>query len=174
MNAAHLDDSTLNRYRVLVDLAERGEGGEKTNAQKLVEKMRAKHPGIHAEAFRPEEPVVEESPFHSTYRAPNGSNLRDIFGRAWDQVRNGASWAANAAYEAAQMEMAREAAEATVEIRSKVLASGKWQVAAKIELDQLELLTDDLSPIQVGVFADTVADMVRDQVMAVFGFETDE
>jgi hypothetical protein len=177
MQAAHLDESTLNRYRVLVELSERGEGGERANAQKLVDKLRAKYPDIHAEAFRPEEPEADftASGFHSSYRPTSGVNLRDIFDRVANQVRSGATWAAHAAYEAAQLEAAREAADATFEIRSKVLASGKWQVAAKIDLEQLDLISEDFTVIQLNVFADAVADMVREEVAEALGiYEDDE
>jgi len=176
MPAAHLDEGTLNRYRVMVELSERGEGGERANAQKLADKLRAQHPHIHEEAFRAEEPddSFESAGFHSSYRPTSGVNLRDIFGRVASQMRSGATWAANAAYEAAQIDAAREAAEATFEIRSKVLRSGKWQVAAKVDLGQLDLLIEDLTPIQLNVLADTVSDMVREEIMSAVGLYEDD
>jgi hypothetical protein len=160
------DESLINRYRGVVELAARGEGGEKANAQKLVDRMRNKHPGIHIAAYPPDPPPVPDmgGPFA-------GSNLRDIFERVASQMRTGATWAAHAAYEAMQVEAARVAAEETFEIRSKILASDKWQVAAKIPLDQLEALAEDFTPIQAEVFADTIAELVKDEILAVMGYE---
>lgn len=159
------DDALLKRYRGFVALASRGEGGEKDNANRLAERMKSRHPGIHLAAFPPHPPEEEEEGYTPS------PNLRDIFERVASQMRTGASWAAHAAYEAMQIDTARHAAEETVEIRSKVLASNKWQVAAKIPLDQLELLAEDLTSVQAEVFADTVADLVREEVLAAFGYE---
>ena len=162
------DESLINRYRGIVELAARGDGGEKANAQKLVERMRNKHPGIHLAAYPPAPPPMPEG------TGPFGpGNLRDIFDRVASQMRSGATWAAHAAYEAMQIEAARAAAEETFEIRAKILASNKWQVAAKIPLDQLEALAEDFTPVQAEVFADAVSDLVRDEVMAALGYELD-
>lgn len=159
------DDALLKRYRGFVALASRGEGGEKDNANRLAERMKSRHPGIHIAAFPPHPPEEEEEGYIPS------PNLRDIFERVASQMRTGASWAAHAAYEAMQIDTARRAAEETVELRSKILASNKWQVAAKIPLDQLELLAEDLTSVQAEVFADTVADSVREEVLAALGYE---
>tara|TARA_Y100001938_G_scaffold108969_1_gene148919 strand:- start:1167 stop:1670 length:504 start_codon:yes stop_codon:yes gene_type:complete len=160
------DESLINRYRGIVELAAQGEGGEKANAQKIVGRLRQRHPGIHMAAYPPDPPVEPEE-----YGGFGPSNLRDIFDRVANQMRNGATWAAQAAYEAMQIETARAAALDTFEIRSKILASDKWQVAAKIHLDQLEALSEDFTPVQAEVFADTIADLVREEVMAALGYE---
>jgi hypothetical protein len=160
------DESLINRYRGIVELAAQGEGGEKANAQKIVGRLRQKHPGIHMAAYPPDPP---REPEEKGGFGP--SNLRDIFDRVANQMRNGATWAAQAAYEAMQIETARAAALDTFEIRSKILASDKWQVAAKIHLDQLEALSEDFTPVQAEVFADTIADLVREEVMAALGYE---
>lgn len=161
------DESLIKRYRGIVELAARGEDGEKDNAKRLVGRLRQKHPGIHKAAYPPDPPSVESE----EYAGFSSSNLRDIFDRVASQMRTGATWAAQAAYEAMQIETARAAALDTVEIRSKILASDKWQVAAKIHLDQLEALSEDFTPVQAEVFADTIADLVREEVMAVLGYE---
>ena len=160
------DESLINRYRGIVELAAQGEGGEKANAQKIVGRLRQRHPGIHMAAYPPDPPVEPEE-----YGGFGPSNLRDIFDRVANQMRNGATWAAQAAYEAMQIDTARAAALDTFEIRSKILASDKWQVAAKIHLDQLEALSEDFTPVQAEVFADTIADLVREEVMAALGYE---
>ena len=161
------DESLINRYRGIVELASQGEGGEKDNAQKIVGRLRQKHPGIHLAAYPPH-PLPTEP---DEYGGFGPGNLRDIFDRVASQMRSGATWAAQAAYEAMQIETARAAALETFEIRSKILASDKWQVAAKIHLDQLEALSEDFTPVQAEVFADTVADLVREEVMAALGYE---
>jgi hypothetical protein len=160
------DESLINRYRGIVELAARGEGGEKENAERIVSRLRLKHPGLHQAAYPPQPPPVEPE----EYPGFGSGNLRDIFDRVANQMRNGATWAAQAAYEAMQIEAARAAAEDTCEVRSKILASSKWQVAAKIHLDQLEVLGDDFTPVQAEVFADAVADMVREEVLAALGY----
>ena len=160
------DESLINRYRGIVELAAQGEGGERENAKRIVGKLRLKHPGIHLAAYPPEPPPFE--PEENGGFGPG--NLRDIFDRVANQMRSGATWAAQAAYEAMQIEAARAAAEDTFEIRSRILASDKWQVAAKIHLDQLEVLAEDFTPVQAEVFADVVADLVREEVMAALGY----
>jgi len=172
------DESLINRYRGVVELAARGEGGEKANAEKIVGRLRTKHPGIHQAAYPPEPSAdgFEDhgSPFGwGSSDQPRPGNLRDIFDRVANQMRNGATWAAQAAYEAMQIETARAAAIDTFEIRSKILASDKWQVAAKIHLDQLEALSEDFTPVQAEVFADTIADLVREEVMAALGYDVE-
>ena len=158
------DESLLNRYRGFVELSARGDGGEKDNATRLADRMKSRHPGIHQAAFPPE-------PLPFPGEGAQSQNLRDIFDRVANQMRNGATWAAHAAYEAMQIDTARRAAEETFEIRSKVLASDKWQVAAKIPLDQLELLANDFTPVQAEVFAEAVAEMVREEVLSALGYD---
>ena len=160
------DESLINRYRGVVELAERGEGGEKHNAERIVSRLRLKHPGIHRAAYPPQPSPVEPE----EYPGFGPGNIRDIFDRVANQMRNGATWAAQAAYEAMQIEAARAAAEDTFEVRSRILASDKWQVAAKIHLDQLEVLAEDFTPVQAEVFADVVADLVREEVLAALGY----
>jgi len=160
------DESLLKRYRGLVGLAERGEGGEKTNASRLVSRMRKKHPGIHAAAFAP---PPEEEPFIPP-PSPPGDTLRDIFDRVMQNARSGAAWAAGAAYEALKLQTAAEEAE-EVEIRTKDLASGKWQVAVKIPHEDLEEMIQGYSDEQADTYATTVAERVRIHILEVLGYE---
>lgn len=63
-----MEQSIIDRYRKIKAYAERGEGNERNNAEKLLAAMRAKHPGIddavkQKEAFeRPGMFVVPEGP----------------------------------------------------------------------------------------------------------------
>lgn len=175
MNAAPMyDESLLHRYRGIVELSERGVDGERETAQRMRAKMQRNHPHIHVAAYPPE-PLPSEDVFggkESSFWA-GGQTFEDFFGAFANRMKNGASWAARAAYEAMQIETARQAAEETVEIRSKILSSGKWQAAVKIELDQLDIFTEDFTQIQSEVFADAVADRVRDRVLEALGYEVE-
>jgi hypothetical protein len=67
-----MDEKILDRYRKVKALAEKGADGEKVAAQKILERMQRKHPGIDRAASA--EPVVAPDPFPgSDPRAPGGA-----------------------------------------------------------------------------------------------------
>jgi hypothetical protein len=65
------------------------------------------------------------------------------------------------------LDQAREMAEDITEVKVKVLRSGYWQVAALVDLEELETAAYELSDLQKEVFADAVAALVREQVREV-------
>lgn len=138
-------DSLLERYRAVDALAQRGAPGERDNARRIVERMDRDHPNIRAWAFPPQ-PAPEPTEWYESNRA------RQAGGAAWDRFRDAASgafsWASKLAQEVMAAEQARSLADEICEVQIKALPSGKWQMALRIDRDELLAAAENLTPFQ--------------------------
>jgi hypothetical protein len=160
---AQFSADVLHRYRAIAELADRGDGGEQDTARRLLARMKTQNPGIHQAAFPPEPlPQGPMDPGHPIWT--------DLAARFRDTV----AWATQAAYEAAQLEEARLQAEDVVEVKTRILKSGRWQVAARINLDDLDDCANALSAIQQEVFIETVLEAVRESLREALTMSGDE
>jgi hypothetical protein len=132
-------DQLIDRYRALYRISTESTEGERTNAQGPLAKMRKDYPGIHEQAFPPAPPPPPPTPIIDP------ANI-------WSRFREGAAstlgWAARVAAEVAAAEEARGFAEDTVEITIKVLNSGRWQAAIRIQEHDLEFAARNMTPTQ--------------------------
>lgn len=133
-------ESLLERFRAVDTLAQRGAPGERDNAQRIVTRMETEHPGIRLEAYGPPEPDWGVPPVQNEQRKP------------WDRWRDVASgayeWASKVASEVLDAERARNLADDMCEIQIKSLASGKWQMALRLDERDLKLAARNLTPLQ--------------------------
>lgn len=178
------DESLVDRYKAVVAHAERGEGNEKANAQRLREKMEAQYPGIRNQAFPPKaegfDPFrawksrkdtpseEEEKPRGRKDRRGGGGfgNFRFDKDR-WASVANEAfGFAARMAEEMGSLGTARAYAESITEVQSKVLQSEKYQIAVKFVLRDLYEVSANMNELQRIEFARYVGAMVEAQVLA--------
>ena len=174
------DEGLIDRYKAVVAHAERGEGNEKANAQRLREKMEAQYPGIREQAFPPSQkgfdPFAgwrsnkkrddedEDRPRRERKRAGGFGFDRD----RWASVANEAfGFAARMAEEMGSLGTARAYAESITEIQAKVLQSEKYQIAVKFPLRDLYEIAANMNELQRIEFARYVGAMVEAQVLAV-------
>ena len=158
----------LDRYEGVAALAERGEAGEKANARRIKTLLESKYPGIaYQSRLRETQQKETERDGPGPYDAANGS-----FGGAgsrWSRWTNMAGsafgWATEFASELASADYARRCAEELVEIRTKILASDKHQIAVKIKMDDLYSCAHYLSPVQKQLFAQWVGGRVAALVL---------
>lgn len=131
-------ENLLDRFRAVDALAQRGAPGERDNAQRIVARMEAEHPGIRKAAYPPPPPEWEEPP------PPSGPR--------WDRWRDMASdamgWAANVAQELLATKEAQNRADEICEIQIKYLPSGKWQMALRMDERDLRLARRELTAAQ--------------------------
>ena len=78
IDSAHIPEPVLNRYRKVLGLAERGEGGEQQNAQSIVDSLEEKYPGIRRVALAGER--------RGTFVVPEGEPAPTFWQAAWDAV----------------------------------------------------------------------------------------
>lgn len=174
------DAGLIDRYKAIVAHAERGEGNEKANAQRLRAKMEAQHPGIKEEAFPP--PPRDEGGF-DPFRAwrsrgapaPEPEEEEDTSSRRrrseqrarWaDFASEAFRWTSQVVEEMSSLGTARAYAEGITEIQSKLLQSGKYQIALKFALKDLYAIAGSMNEAQRQEFARYVAAMVEAQVLA--------
>ena len=131
-------ESLLERFRAVDSLAQRGAPGERDNAQRIVTRMEAENPGIRAEAYPPSAPEWEPEP--DAQRRP-WERWRDVASGAFD-------WASKVASEVLDAERARALADEMCEIQIKSLASGKWQMALRLDERDLRQAARTLGPMQ--------------------------
>lgn len=159
------DNKVLDRYRKVWALAQQGEGGERTTAQSMVDKLREQHPGIHLQAFPPRvvPPPTPMDPFSFSQE-----RLWEMLKGLGVQVQQGAQWAARAAYEAAQIELASDYADDLFDCWAQG-DGDKWKVKLEVAGGvDVEALISGLTPVQQAVLADALAARVRDLLIEEF------
>lgn len=131
-------ESLLSRFRAVDALAQLGEPGERDNARRILAKMEAENPGIRLEAYIA--PKSEWKPEPEPQPKP-WERWRDVASGAFD-------WASKVASEVLDAERARNLADEMCEIQIKSLASGKWQMALRLDERDLKHAARTLSPVQ--------------------------
>jgi hypothetical protein len=168
----------MSRYKAIVAHAERGEGNEKANAQRLRAKMEAQYPGIKEQAFPP--PPRDEGGF-DPFRAWRSRNTPPPAQDEDDEApRRGANktrwtdfaseafrWTSQVVEEMSSLGTARAYAESITELQAKMLQSGKYQIALKFPLRDLYAVAGSMNEAQRQEFARYVAAMVEAQVLAI-------
>lgn len=178
------EERLVERYRAVCALEERGATeGERNAAAAQRQKMDEKHPGIRQEAFPPPPPQDEGfDPFRSWRtqqpqeedeepRARRGGGWSDFFGgqqqRRWqDAASDVLGWAAKVAQEMSSLGTARAYAESITELSTKMLQSGKWQIAIRFPLRDLYAVSANMNEAQRQEFARYVAALVEAEVLA--------
>lgn len=172
------DAGLIDRYKAIVAHAERGEGNEKANAQRLRAKMEAQYPGIKEEAFPP--PPRDEGGFDpfKAWRSRNTQPPRDEDeeeaprqrreqrARWSDFASEAFRWTSQVVEEMSSLGTARAYAESITELQAKLLQSGKYQIALKFPLRDLYSVAGSMNEAQRQEFARYVAAMVEAQVLA--------
>jgi len=185
------EEKIVERYRAVHALFERGSTeGERAAAQVQLQKLEEKYPGIGAQAFPPPPPEEQGfDPFRNwrTQQAPQeedeeprarrggwgdffggfAGGQRDPSGRKWQETASDVlGWAAKVAQEMSSLGTARSYAESITELSTKMLQSGKWQIAVKFPLRDLYAVSASMNDAQRQEFARYVAAMVEAEVLA--------
>lgn len=88
-------------------------------------------------------------------------------GRRWQETAQDVlGWAARVAQEMSSLGTARAYAESITELQTKMLQSGKWQIAVKFPLRDLYAVAGNMNEAQRQEFARYVAAMVEAEVLA--------
>jgi hypothetical protein len=91
----------------------------------------------------------------------------DPRGRRWQETAQDVlGWAARVAQEMSSLGTARAYAESITELQTKMLQSGKWQIAVKFPLRDLYAVAGNMNEAQRQEFARHVAAMVQAEVLA--------
>jgi len=165
-----IPQSVVERYLKVATLADRGVGGERENAQRARSHMEDRYPGIRsasasqqAERDRVDAGAADQ-PANGNFGAgpaPEGNRWT-----RWGRMAESAvTWAAGAAVEAASFEYARRCADHFVEVVSKNLPSGKLQVAARIQGNDLYKCASTLTDTQKHAFAHRVGEEVAEEIL---------
>ena len=164
-------DKIVSRYKGVYAHATSGSGQEKVTAQRFLDEMRRQYPGIHEQAFPPEQSEPEEED-RSTYWYDRGNYRQQQGGAAnpWDNIRSAAQnaweWAQKVASEMASVEYARKVAEDLAEVQVKNLQTNKVQIAVKIPQRELFYLAERLNEQQKIEFAQYLAAKVENEILA--------
>jgi len=141
-------ESLLTRFRSVDALAQQGAPGERDNARRIVERMEREHPNIRLFAYPPE-PPPEPREWYESGRARTAAD-------PWERVRSAASgawsWAAKVAQEVTAANEARNMADEICELNIKFLPSGKWQMALRMDHQDLTAAAANLTPFQKAEF----------------------
>jgi len=186
------EEKIVDRYRAVHALYLRGATeGERSAAKVQLQKLEEKYPGIGAQAFPPPPPPEEPGfdPFRSwrTQQPPQdedeepqprrggwsdfftgfGGAQREPSGKKWQETASDVlGWAAKVAQEMSSLGTARAYAEGITELSTKMLQSGKWQIAVKFPLRDLYAVSASMNEVQRQEFARYVAAMVEAEVLA--------
>ena len=149
------EQSLVERYKNIKARADRGDGGERTTAGRLLVQMEEKYPGIGAQAFTPR---------GEAWTDPNkeGTNWWDnIFAQASVFAQRAAETAAQMAAQYASVDYAVQCARNMVEVKHKSTDHhGFTRINTKIESEQLAQLRHRLTPEQKQVFVETVTEEI--------------
>ncbi len=172
-------EQLLDRYEKVVKLAERGEGGERSNADRQRQRMEGKYPGISyqfqvRDTKRREGERPTPGPFDASNGAFGGAGSRESTWSRWSGMAESAfAWATEVAGEVAGLEYARQCAHRFVDVNAKNLSSAKYQVAARIPLRDLYACAHHLTPAQKHAFAQFVGTRVAEAVLRALTEEGD-
>jgi hypothetical protein len=152
----------LNRYKKVASLAERGEAGERDNAERQREKLEKKYPGIGYQTQLRDKQEKEQA-----YKGPGAFDASNT--ERWKRWGNMAetafAWATEVAGEVANLDYARRCADELVEVKASNLSSAKHQIAVKIPLKSLYSVGHHLNPAQKQIFAQVIGAKVTEMVM---------
>jgi hypothetical protein len=166
-------ENIVSRYKAVIALAKGATtDGERAAAENAAAQMRARHAGIHEQAFPPPPPAgaggrsgqahgPESVPWYERF---TGGNFRQTASEAFD-------WAARVASEMASLEYARKAAEELTELQTKVLAKERVQIAVKVPLRELYYFSERFSDAQKAEFAARIAAAVEEEVLRLMNEE---
>ena len=175
-------DNLLDRFRHVDALATRGVGGERDNAVRILRDMEAKYPGIRSQAY-PRSPN-NDAPDLDAFTAASGN-----FGGSgkpppsapppgWDwrsAAQDALGWAARMAAEMAAGREVETAVDRLVEVQSKNLSSGKFQVCVKFPAEEMAYYLSRMNEVQRATFVEKVTALFREElVYAITPTEEDE
>lgn len=162
-----IDEKILEKYRKVKALAERGEGGEKKTAQKVLSRMERNYPGIKEEASAEEEIPPE----------PNRPHWSDLWkkqqdSRSWqDHVKNfthaasGAfEWASHFAGEAFSVHEAQRLAQHHVKITPKDHQTGALACNIRIPPEVAQRVYQQFTDEQITVFVNTLSQRMASEL----------
>lgn len=173
-------DNLLDRFRHVDSLASRGVGGERENAVRILRDMETKYPGIRAQAY-PRAPN-NDAPNLDAFTAASGN-----FGGAsaapppkaepWSRLRNVASdafsWAAKMAAEMAATKEVESVVARLVEVQSKNLTSGNFQIAVKFPGEEMAFHLSRMNEVQRALFVEQVTALFRQELSFAITPETE-
>ena len=142
-------ESLLERYRAVTALAERGALGERDNARRIVQKMDRDFPNIRQHAYppTPPPPPPETTEWWESGRARSASSSTPY--NRWREAASGAfTWVSEVASEIIASNQARSLADSIVDIQTKWLPSGKWQMSLRIQHGDLADAAEGMTPFQ--------------------------
>jgi hypothetical protein len=163
-------DSLLDRFRHVDALSSRGVGGERDNAVRILREMETKYPNIRAQAYP--RTGGQDAPHLDAYTAADGN-----FGGAaakpapppgWDwrsAAQDALGWAGRMAAEMAAGKEVDVAIERLVEVQSKNLSSGKFQVCVKFPSEEMSYRLSRMNEVQRTSFVDKVSAMFREELL---------
>lgn len=179
------EEKILERYRAVCALEARGAtDGERSAAAAQRQKLDEKYPGIRQEAFPPPPPSPDagfdpfrnwrtQQPEPDEHEHTQGAGWGDFFRgggggqRRWQETASDVlGWAAKVAQEMSSLGTARAYAESIAEVSTKMLQSGKWQIAVRFPLRDLYAVSSNMNEAQRQEFARYVAAMVEAEVLA--------
>jgi hypothetical protein len=164
-------DNLLDRFRNVDALATRGVGGERDNAARILRDMEAKYPGIRSQAY-PRTPK-NEAPDLDAFTAASGN-----FGGSgkpppsapppgWDwrgAAQDALGWAARMAAEMAAGKEVDAAVERLVEVQSKNLSSGKFQISVRFPGEEMAYYLSRMNDVQRATFVEKVTALFREEL----------
>lgn len=178
-------DNLLDRFRHVDALASRGVGGERENAARILRDMESKYPGIRAQAYP--RTATNDAPNLDAFTAAGGN-----FGGAasapkpekpssdpqWARWKNVASdalgWATRMAAEMAAAKEVESVVERLVEVQSKNLTSGNFQISVKFPAEEMGFHLARMSPVQHAQFIDRLTTLFRDELTYALTPDEDE
>lgn len=167
-------ENLLDRFRHVDALATRGVGGERDNAARILRDMEAKYPGIRAQAY-PRTPK-NDAPDLDAFTAASGN-----FGGAarpsgsppppgWDwrsAAQDALGWAARMAAEMAAGKEVDAAIDRLVEVQSKNLSSGKFQLSVRFPAEEMAYYLSRMNDMQRATFVEKVTALFREELLYV-------
>jgi hypothetical protein len=166
-------ENLLDRFRHVDALATRGVGGERDNALRILREMEAKYPGIRSQAY-PRTPN-QDAPNLDAFTAASGN-----FGGAtrpppaaspppgWDwrsAAQDALGWAARMAAEMAAGKEVDAAVDRLVEVQSKNLSSGKFQLSVRFPAEEMAYHLSRMNDIQRATLVDKVTALFREELI---------
>lgn len=178
-------ENLLDRFRHVDALASRGVGGERDNAARILRDMETKYPGIRAQAY-PRAPN-NDAPNLDAFTAASGNFGGATHpppppptsrGETWNRVRNVASdafsWAARMAAEMAATKEVESVVARLVEVQSKNLTSGNFQIAVKFPGEEMAFHLSRMNEVQRALFVEQVTALFRQELAFAVTPERDE
>lgn len=183
-------DEQVQKYLKVKALAERGDGGERESAKKILAKMAKDYPGIEAAALawerknaqsnQPPEPEPEPEPESDPF-----ADLRDQWEesqsprsrRNWSDLIDIARAAMNNAYDfanhVANAYIGRNLAEEHVQATTKASKAGNILITLKMPVPVYTHAVQSLNEVQRQAFRQVMHELLEDQIVELFGNDED-